>query len=465
MTKDKPYFSNGAEGLPLFEGRMIDHYDYRAKGYRSGRSRAADWQSLEFGNPNKAILPQWHFPRDRVPATRVVRIKQYRIGYGWVSSPTNERSLIAALIPPDTICGNSVPTIIFDHGSSADLLLWLGVANSLTMDFVVRKRVSLNLAYSIVDTFPFPRDWRATPAAEAIIARAYALSAVGQEMAAFRRTAAGTPGIPTGIAPVEDPDIRARLMAEVEVLVAHEVYGLTRDDMRYILDPDNLLGNDCGVETFKALRNRETRIYGEYRTARLVLDAWDRFTVDGTFAEWASAQAVTPLPRPALAPMSLPDDAWARPRQDQRAETTAQLAALVKCLPGPTPIRTARRAIVLTLEPHLLLPHLTQDEAATWRRLIGAEANPPASGVTPLIPRANAAWADAVRHLRGNGYLIENLGAQTWEQGSGLDTFETAGWPDGRARMVLDVFARGASDQIDTSLPNDLRVWVNAAAA
>jgi hypothetical protein len=28
-------------------------------------------------------------------------------------------------------------------------------------------------------------------------------------------------------------------MAEIDALVAHEVFGLTRDEFRYVLDPDN----------------------------------------------------------------------------------------------------------------------------------------------------------------------------------------------------------------------------------
>ena len=65
-------------------------------------------------------------------------------------------------------------------------------------------------------------------------------------------------------------------MAEIDVLVAREVYGLDRDDLLFLLDPDNILEADSGVETFKALRNRENREHGEYLTQRLVLEAWDR---------------------------------------------------------------------------------------------------------------------------------------------------------------------------------------------
>ena len=74
----------------------------------------------------------------------------------------------------------------------------------------------------------------------------------------------------------------------VFLLVAHEVYGLTREEMLYILDPTNLLGDDCGIETFRALKNREIREYGEYRTQRLVLETWDRFVADGTIKRHAA---------------------------------------------------------------------------------------------------------------------------------------------------------------------------------
>lgn len=276
MGTDRELFPEGAEGLPLFEGRMIDLHDYRAKAYVSGRGRAAVWAELPFGDPRKAVVPQWRVPPEMVPDKLLGRINQYRIGFCDVASPTNERSLIAAVIPPDSVCGDKVPTILFRGGEVATLLLWLGVANTLTMDFVVRKKIALKMSYTVMDTLPFPRDWRTMPGAETIIAHTYALSACGPEMESFRNTAPGSPGVPNGIEPVQAPPQRARLMAEIEVLVARKVYGLSRDDLLFMLDPDNILGPNSGMETFKALRNREMRSYGEYRTQRLVLEAWDR---------------------------------------------------------------------------------------------------------------------------------------------------------------------------------------------
>jgi hypothetical protein len=53
------------------------------------------------------------------------------------------------------------------------------------------------------------------------------------------------------------------------------LYGLTRDELRYILDPKEVLGEDFPGETFRVLKEKEVKQFGEYRTRRLVLEAWD----------------------------------------------------------------------------------------------------------------------------------------------------------------------------------------------
>ena len=64
------------------------------------------------------------------------------------------------------------------------------------------------------------------------------------------------------------------LRAELDAYVAR-LYGLTRDELRYILDPADVMGVDYPSETFRVLKNNDVREFGEYRTQRLVLEAWD----------------------------------------------------------------------------------------------------------------------------------------------------------------------------------------------
>lgn len=75
---------------------------------------------------------------------------------------------------------------------------------------------------------------------------------------------------------IYDPERRAILQAELDAIFAH-LYGLNTEDLRYILDPEDVCGKGCINETFRVLKDNELRQYGEYRTKRLVLEAWNKF--------------------------------------------------------------------------------------------------------------------------------------------------------------------------------------------
>ena len=67
---------------------------------------------------------------------------------------------------------------------------------------------------------------------------------------------------------------RTQLRAELDACYAR-LYGLTRDELRYILDPKEVHGEDFPGETFRVLKEKEIKQFGEYRTRRLVLEAWN----------------------------------------------------------------------------------------------------------------------------------------------------------------------------------------------
>lgn len=55
-------------------------------------------------------------------------------------------------------------------------------------------------------------------------------------------------------------------------------YGLTRDELRSILARTDVHGPGLPGETFRVHKEEELAKYGEYRTRRLVLAAWDCHT-------------------------------------------------------------------------------------------------------------------------------------------------------------------------------------------
>lgn len=78
---------------------------------------------------------------------------------------------------------------------------------------------------------------------------------------------------------IYNPERRDILQAELDAIFAH-LYGLNTENLRYILDPENVCGKGCINETFRVLKDNELRQYGEYRTKCLVLETWNKFEYD-----------------------------------------------------------------------------------------------------------------------------------------------------------------------------------------
>jgi hypothetical protein len=123
-----------------------------------------------------------------------------------------------------------------------------------------------------------PPTFYTAPRLDFIVPRVLELSYTSHSLAPFARDL-GYDGPPFGW----DEDRRAKLRAELDAFFAR-AYGLDRDELRYILDPADVIGPDYPSETFRVLKEKEIRQYGEYRTRRLVLEAWKRMEADGTFA-------------------------------------------------------------------------------------------------------------------------------------------------------------------------------------
>jgi hypothetical protein len=277
MGNDRDDFDTDSRGAPLYEGRMVDIFDHRAKKYVSGRGRSAVWDSLAFGTAEKAIRPQWWVAHTKIPDKAAERWNEYRIGFCDVASPTNQRALVAALIPPNTICGDKVHTLLFWPSDDRLLLLWLGVANSFAVDFLARKKVALKMSNTVMDSLPLPRLYIGAPVEAAIASRALRLAATGLEMVAFWERAALLLGLHGDEGPCDDPSHRRILQAEVDVLVARDFFGLTLEEMRYLLDPSDILGPECGFETFGALKRAEMRAsHGAFTSRDLIRDTWGR---------------------------------------------------------------------------------------------------------------------------------------------------------------------------------------------
>ncbi|SOB95662.1 hypothetical protein SAMN05877962_102119 [Alloalcanivorax xenomutans] len=158
MTKERSKFTDrplhGA--LPLVEGRMVQAHRFGVKGHVAGSGRSAEWEAYAIGASR--LRPQfWISPAD-IPSANQHRVGLVRVGFCDIAGQTNERSLMAALIPPGVVCGNKVPTIVFPEDPSEDrLYVWLAIANSFVFDWMLRRVLTTTVNYFLLQSVPMPK--------------------------------------------------------------------------------------------------------------------------------------------------------------------------------------------------------------------------------------------------------------------------------------------------------------------
>jgi hypothetical protein len=206
------------------------------------------------------------------------RSPRWLIGFRNIARSTDERSFISSLVPRAGV-GHSLP-LVFVGAQHSQVAALLGLQGALVFDYVVRQKLGgTNMTFGYVKQFPvLPPDRFALADLEFVVPRvlelsytAYDLKPWADDLAAYDPRPAAERGRPFAW----NPERRAQLRAALDAYYAC-LYGLTRDELRYILDPQDVMGDDYPSETFRVLKEGEVRTYGEYRTRRLVLEAWDR---------------------------------------------------------------------------------------------------------------------------------------------------------------------------------------------
>jgi len=192
------------------------------------------------------------------------------LGFRNITNATNERSVIFSVLPRVGV-GHSAPLMFIDPSRISVLPCLLSNLSSLVLDYCARQKIGgTNMTFGYIRQFPILPPSSYTPAdVEFIAPRVLELVYTAWDLRPFAEDM-GYHGEPFRW----DEERRAHLRAELDAYYAR-LYGLTRDELRYILDPKDIYGEDFPGETFRVLKEKEIKQYGEYRTRRLVLEKWD----------------------------------------------------------------------------------------------------------------------------------------------------------------------------------------------
>lgn len=252
------------EMLPLYEAKMIHHYDHRWATYeRDGTVR--DVTLAEKQDPNFVVMPRYWVPKREVCAKLEGRWdREWLLGWRDICRSTDERTCIATLNGENASPEGGTLLAFCDPPEAAPILLanW----NSFAFDFVARQKVGgTHLKYftmrqlpmlsgELVDESPA---WANDAVRSWLTARVMSLVLDNVEMCKLGEDFD---------APICDApwDVVRRLgiRAELDAAFFH-LYGIERDDVDYIM------------ETFPIVKRKDIAAHGEYRTKRLILEIYD----------------------------------------------------------------------------------------------------------------------------------------------------------------------------------------------
>lgn len=382
------------------------------------------------------------------------RCPQYLLGFRDICRSTDERTTIASLLP-FTAVGNTAPVIFLSGATTRQYAAFYGNLDSIPLDFAARQKIGgTHLTFSYLKQFPIlPPEAYSDEALDYIVPRVLELTYTSHDLAPFARDL-NYEGPPFSW----DPERRHQLRCELDAYYAH-LYGLTRDELRYILDPADVMGPDYPSVTFPGLKRKEIAEFGEYRTRRQVLSAWDNLNRQTIDTLPANETAVT------VDFSQLPNKALSRPIAGTQEHSTLALIAILKSLDNPISLDELLLAWLFVMKPRYLLPTLNKQESSEWQRLVGDEAYELPGSVSEFIPQSSAAWGESIRFVRSRGYCEESANGQKLKPNKKINNFPTNTWADGRAEFVISKLKDQVLTAILSSLPSEIREWIDAQAA
>ena len=274
MVFDGWSYAGQTDFLPLYEAKMLGHFDHRYSTYDGATQAQLNLGSLprptarEHDDPGMEPLARYWVARPKVTVALEGKWdREWLLGWRDITNMGNERTFVPSVLPL-TAVGNSflvaLPSV--PHLGIQLHAVW----SSLVFDFVARRKLSgshmnyftvKQLACPTPTAFARRSGWQSDrTVAEWTTPYVLELSYTSWRLQPYAREM-GDNGPPFRW----DPARRSLLRADLDAAMLH-VYGLTRAEAEHVLD------------SFPVVRKYDERDHGEYRTRRLVLEAYDRMT-------------------------------------------------------------------------------------------------------------------------------------------------------------------------------------------
>lgn len=216
---------------PVYKGESFDLWDADTGAYYAWADPKKVLPALQAKRLNSARTARSafsEFPKDWLRDQDTLPCMSPRIAFRDITNRTNQRTVIAALVPGEVFLTNAAPYLLWPRGEAVDLAFLLGVLCSLPLDWYARRFVETHVNFFVFNPFPIPRP----DPTHALRRRAVDTAArLGGQDPRLRRWA-GQLGVKgRNLREDESQD----LVAELDAAVAH-LYGLAEDQLVHIFE-------------------------------------------------------------------------------------------------------------------------------------------------------------------------------------------------------------------------------------
>ena len=263
---------------PLYESKMVNIYNHRFGDFASAahqRSHVLPRLNPDAWSNTKYLNSPYYWIDKSELDSRKAELGWNRNWFiCWrrvTDARASARTLISTVLP-NVGAGDSL-FFAYPESISDNRLYCAFLANmsSLPLDYICRQKLGgLNLNFFTFKQLPFiSPSMYSNECLSFISKRVISLTFNSIDLADWAKDI-GYDGPPILFNAVD----RARMICELDAYYA-KLYGLTRDELAFILDPESVKPG-YPSETFSVLKRNEEKEFGEYRTQRLVLEAWDK---------------------------------------------------------------------------------------------------------------------------------------------------------------------------------------------
>lgn len=226
--------------LPLYEGRMVEQFDFSERRWVSGSGRNATWSKMSFGE--KLLEPQYLMTESDFASSA-----QYdttaRAGFLDITTSVHHRTVLCTFLA-HLPCGNKVPILRTGNDSQDLALLLVAVMNGFPLDFAARCRlVGMTMNYHILAELPLLQLRRNEFGRRKLISATAALCWPSVTFAPNWLALTGADavcrsrGVRWRLLWAVTHHERLRLRCILDAIVA-DLYGLDEDDFAWILRDD-----------------------------------------------------------------------------------------------------------------------------------------------------------------------------------------------------------------------------------